>query len=79
VLNEDLTIHRAGAGWGEVLARYAPDAVLVERNEPLAAALPGGSGLGRIYRDDAYEVWARPALALPAVDRSGAVIPSPFP
>ena len=79
VLDEDQTIHRARAGWGEVLARYAPDAVLVARNEPLAAALPGGSGLGRVYRDDAYEVWARPALGLPAVDRSGAVIPSPFP
>ena len=79
VLDEDQTIHRARAGWGEVLARYAPDAVLVARNEPLAAALPGESGLGRVYRDDAYEVWARLALGLPAVDRSGAVIPSPFP
>ena len=79
VLDEDLTIHRARAGWADVLARYAPDAVLVARNEPLAAALPGGSGLGRVYRDDAYEVWAGPRLGLPAVDRSGAVIPTPFP
>jgi hypothetical protein len=79
VLDEDLTIHRARPGWGEVLTRYAPDAVLVARNEPLAGALPGGSGLGRVYRDDAYEIWARPALGLPAVDRSGSVIPSPFP
>jgi hypothetical protein len=88
VLDEDRTIHlaregdgaRAGReGWREILARYAPDAVLVARDEPLAAALPGGLALGRVYRDDAYEVWARPALGLPAVDRTGAVIPSPFP
>ncbi|HSY39262.1 MAG TPA: hypothetical protein VLA79_07025, partial [Polyangia bacterium] len=79
VLDEDQTIHRARPGWGEVLARYAPDAVLVARNEPLAAALPGRSGLARVYRDDAYEVWARPALGLPAIDRTGAVIPTSFP
>jgi hypothetical protein len=79
VLDEDRTIHGARAGWGGILARYAPDALLVARNEPLAGALPGGSGLGRVYRDDAYEVWARPELGLPAVDRSGAVIPTSFP
>jgi hypothetical protein len=79
VLDEDDTLHRARPGWRELLARYAPDAVLVARNEPLAAALPDSSGLARFYRDDAYEVWARPALGLPPVDRTGAVIPSPFP
>jgi len=79
VLTEDRTLHRALPGWPEVLARYAPDAMLVARDEPLAAALPDGSGLTRVYRDDAYEVWARPALALPAVDRTGAVIPATFP
>ncbi len=79
VLGEDRTLHRARAGWREVVARYAPDAMLVARNEPLDAALPDATGLGRVYRDDAYDVWARPALGLPAVDRSGAVIPTPFP
>jgi hypothetical protein len=79
VLDEDRTLHRARPGWRALLARYAPDAVLVARNEPLAAALPDASGLARFYRDDAYEVWARPALGLPPVDRTGAVIPSPFP
>lgn len=79
VLDEDRRIHRARPGWSAIVARYAPDAMLVARNEPLAAALPDTSGLARVYRDDAYEVWARPALGLPAVDRTGAVIPSPFP
>jgi hypothetical protein len=79
VLDEDRIIHRARPGWSELLARYAPDAVLAARDEPLAAALPDGTGLARVYRDDAYEVWARPALGLPAVDRSGAPVPTTFP
>ena len=37
------------------------------------------SVLARLYRDDAFEVWARPELGLPPVDRTGAVVPSPFP
>jgi hypothetical protein len=73
VLGEDLTLHRARAGWREILARYAPDAVLVRRDEPLAAALPGDSGLARVYRDDAYEVWARPALGLPIATHPGPI------
>jgi hypothetical protein len=79
VLDEDRTIHGARPGWQAVLARYAPDALLARRDEPLAAALPGGTGLARAYRDDAYEVWARPALHLPARDATGAPVPVVFP
>jgi hypothetical protein len=79
VLDEDRTIHRARPGWQDVLARYAPDAVLVERDEPLSRALPDATGLARVYRDDAYEVWARPALALPVRDASGARVAATFP
>ncbi|HEY4395445.1 MAG TPA: hypothetical protein VGP64_15345 [Polyangia bacterium] len=79
VLREDRTLHKARPGWREVLARYAPDAVLAARDEPLDGALPDDTGLLRVYRDDAYDVWARPALGLPAVDRTGAAIASPFP
>jgi hypothetical protein len=78
VLGEDRTLHGARDGWVGILARYAPDAVLVERDEPLAAALPGRFDLARVYRDDAYEVWARPALNLPITTRSG-VIATSFP
>jgi hypothetical protein len=79
VLDEDRTLHQARTGWREVLARYAPDGMLVARNEPLAAALPDASGLARVYRDDAYEVWARPALGLVPVDRTGSTVPDSFP
>ena len=78
-LPDDRTIHGARAGWDRLLARYAPDVVFVERDEPLARALPAGTGLGRVYRDDAYEVWARPGLGLPATDASGAPVPVTFP
>jgi hypothetical protein len=79
VLGEDRMLHRARPGWREVLTRYAPDAVLAARDEPLDGALPDDTGLRRVYRDDAYDVWARPTLALPAVDRTGTAIASPFP
>jgi hypothetical protein len=58
--------------------RYKPDAILVRRDEPLAAALPDRLDLGRVYRDDAYEVWARPTLDLPVTTRTGP-IPTSFP
>jgi hypothetical protein len=79
VLDEDSTIHGARPGWEHLLARDAPDAVLAARDEPLAAALPGSTGLVRVYRDDAYEVWARPSAGLPPADRSGGAIPTTFP
>jgi hypothetical protein len=78
LLGEDRTLHRALEGWREVLGRYAPDAVLVRRDEPLAAALPDRFDLRRVYRDDAYEVWARPTLELPVTVRTG-VIATSFP
>jgi hypothetical protein len=78
-LDDDITLHRARAGWAVIVARDAPDAILVERDEPLAAALPAATGLARVYRDDAYEVWARPALNLPVIVRTGQVIPAAFP
>ncbi|HSS38534.1 MAG TPA: hypothetical protein VLT58_07180 [Polyangia bacterium] len=78
-LGEDQTIHGARPGWQQLLARYAGDAVLVQRDEPLARALPDATGLTRVYRDDAYDVWARPDLRLPATDASGAPVPVTFP
>ncbi len=79
VMDEDRTIHGARPGWQALLARDAPDAVLVQRDEPLARALPGATGLARIYRDDAYEVWAPPDRGLPPRDVSGAPIAVNFP
>jgi hypothetical protein len=79
VMDEDRTIHGARPGWQELLARYAPDAVLVRRDENLARALPGSTGLVRVYRDDAYEVWAPPGRGLPPRDVTGAPIAVTFP
>jgi hypothetical protein len=76
VLGEDRTLHRALDGWQGVLGRYAPDAVLVRRDEPLAAALPDRFDLQHVYRDDAYDVWARPTLDLPVTTRTGPIATS---
>jgi len=76
VLDEDRTLHKARDGWQEILGRYAPDAVLVRRDEPLAVALPGRFALARVYRDDAHEVWARPTLGLPITTQTGVVATS---
>ncbi len=78
-LDEDRAIHGARPGWQRIVGRYGPDAILVRRDEPLASALPGGTAFGRVYRDDAYEVWAPPASGLPPVDRRVALIPAAFP
>jgi len=79
VMDEDRTIHGARPGWQELLARYTPDAMLVRRDENLARVLPGPTGLGRVYRDDAYEVWARPDRRLAPRDLTGRPIPVTFP
>jgi len=79
VMDEDRLLHRARPGWQDLLARYTPDAVLVRRDESLARALPGPTGLARVYRDDAYEVWARPDRRLPPRDVTGAPVPVTFP
>jgi hypothetical protein len=76
VLGEDRTLHRARDGWQEILGRYAPDALLVRRDEPLAAALPDHFDLKRVYRDDAYDVWARPDLELPITSNVGRIATS---
>ena len=48
-------------------------------DEPLARALPGATDLTRVYRDDAYEVWARAGVALPPTDATGTPVQVVFP
>jgi hypothetical protein len=79
LLAEDAVIHGALPGWRALVERYAPDALLVERNEPLAATLPRAATFERAYRDDVYEVWAPRGSGLPRRDRSGQPIAVTFP
>lgn len=79
VLEENVSLYEARAGWQQTLVKYPTDAVLVPRWMPLAAALAGLDGWQRVYRDNAFEVYARPGLALPIVDHGETAVEGRFP
>ena len=78
-LPEHLAFYAAKPGWQRMLDRYPTDAVLVASGAPLAGAMPQAAEWSRVYRDDAYEIHARPGLALPVVDRSDQPLTGIFP
>ena len=78
-LPEHLAFYAAKPGWQRMLDRYPTDAVLVPSGAPLAGAMPQAAEWSRVYRDDAYEIHARPGLALPVVDRSDQPLTGIFP
>jgi len=79
LLEEMVAFYQGGEGWGQPLARYPTDAVLVRRTEPVVGLLPGLAGWVRVYQDDAFEVSARKELHLPVVDRTGETLFGSFP
>lgn len=66
-------------GWRQTLVRYPTDLVLINRAFPLASLMGDHTGWHRVYRDDAFELWARPQLQMPIVDRSGEPLVASFP
>jgi hypothetical protein len=70
LLGENYALYGARPGWQQVLRKYPTDVVLVPGFGPLARVMPL-SGWRRVYRDDVYEIYARPGLDLPVVDRRG--------
>ncbi|MCZ6709665.1 MAG: hypothetical protein O7B25_04815, partial [Gammaproteobacteria bacterium] len=68
-LVENHAYYMADPGWQETLDRYPTDAVLVPRSQPISEAMPRAEGWNRVYRDDVYEIYVRPSLTLPVVDR----------
>ncbi len=67
-LEENYGLYMAKPGWQNVLSKYPTDVILVPTAGKLAPVMPD-SGWNRVYRDEAYEVYARPGLTLPNVDR----------
>ncbi len=61
------------------MSKYPTDAVLVSTSAPLCEAMPQAEGWTRAYRDDVYEVYVRPGLDLPRVDRRGEAFVGSFP
>ncbi len=78
-LAENIAFYGAADGWQQTLDRYPTDAVLVQEDAPLAGAMPEAERWARVYRDDVYEIYARPELALPSVDRRGETFVGTFP
>ena len=79
VLEEVEAFYDGGSGWRAFLERYPTDVVLVRRAVPVAALLADAGGWRRVYRDDVYELFARPGLLLPAVDRTSRPLVAAFP
>ena len=79
-LQANLDTYAARPGWEQRLAEDGrTDAVLLPAGGPLATAMPALAGWTRAYRDDAFEVYLRPGLSLPAADRRGQVAVGTFP
>ncbi len=84
---EILHFYQAAEGWQQTLRKYPTDAVLVPASRPVAALLSdapchtGDMGWQEVYRDDAYSIFLRQALAAdyPKVDRRGETIVGAFP
>jgi hypothetical protein len=79
LITEVLDFYRGGPGWLATLKRYPTDIVLVKRSYPLAKLMDSAPGWRRFYRDNAYELWSRPDLDLPKVDRTGVPLGADFP
>ena len=78
-LEAHIALYNAEDGWQEALSEDPTDAVLVPNCRPLCRVMPHAEGWSRVYRDDLYEIYARPGLELPMDDRRGETLVGSFP
>jgi hypothetical protein len=71
VVEQLIDMFRGAADWRRTLERYPTDIVLVSRSRPLARLMEQETDWTLVYRDDTYDMYARPSLSLPIVDRTG--------
>jgi hypothetical protein len=71
VVEEVWRLYNGEGGWEEVLTHYPTDVILVPRDLKLATLMPQQPQWRMVYRDDAMELYERPGLELPVVDRTG--------
>lgn len=71
LLEDHLDFYAAAPRWRAILDAYPTDLVLVRTTAPVRAFLATQSPWTVVYRDDAYELFARPGLRLPLRDRRG--------
>jgi len=79
VLEEQMDFYDAKPGWEDLLARYAPDLVLLRPKSPVLPLFTTQDRWKLVYQDDQYVLFARPGLDLPPEDRRGIVPMGTFP
>ena len=67
---ENVDFFLARPDWPAILAKYPTDVVLAAEKEPVARRMGEAAGWKLAYRDEAWSVWSRPGLDLPAPDRA---------
>lgn len=72
LLDEAMAFYAARPGWERILTKYPTDAVLVSTSMPLAAVMPQ-AGWSKAYADRRYQIYLRPGLNIPPMNRSGVV------
>lgn len=77
-IEELMDMYAGLPGWHESLLRYPTDLLLVSRSRPLDKLMAEETDWKLVYRDDAFDMFARPGLDLPIVDRSGQPLVSRF-
>jgi len=70
--------YEGAEGWQNTLAAYPTDLVLARQNSPVTSRL-GRIGWNLIYEDAEYEVFSRPGLGLPLIDRNTTEFHGTFP
>ena len=76
---ENHAFYWAEIGWEETLRKYPTDLVLAPITLPISEAMSRAEGWTRVYRDDVHEIYARPGIILPLVDRRGVQFHGTFP
>jgi hypothetical protein len=71
LLDRHLAFYRAEQNWERLLDDPPADAVLTRSDAQVVERLDGLPGWRRVYRDDAYQIFARAPSHLPTEDRRG--------
>lgn len=81
-VDESFRFYDARPGWEQTLAAYPADLILVRGSQPLAGRLAAhdqAAGWMRVYRDGAFQIFARPGLKMPIADHGDRVFDGRFP
>jgi len=79
-IHEIYAFYLGRPGWQDTLNRYPSDLILMQRSCRLALRMEKEQHSWKlVYRDDAFELWARPGLSLPIADNRGQALHGLFP